>query len=87
MIHSLSGGSIKDAGSYTFVKVEDCDMPTKFIWLKTDSLQVEVGNTVVYEGKNGWLKRGVAVRVDKGVSGQVPPAPLKLMPEVLKVEG
>ena len=86
MIHSLSGGSIKDAGSFTFVKVEVADCPTKFIWLKTNSLQVEIGDMVVYEDKSGWLKRGVVVRVDKGVSGQVSPAPLKSMAEILKVE-
>ncbi|MBQ8726356.1 MAG: hypothetical protein IJY84_04595 [Clostridia bacterium] len=86
MIHSLSGGSIKDLGNFTFVKVESHDSPSQFIWLKCTGFTVEVGSTVVYEDKNGWLKRGKVVRVDKGVSGQTPPAPLKGMANVLKVE-
>lgn len=86
MIHSLSGGSIKGAKGYTFVKVEPTDETSATVWLKCSDIEVNVGDVVVYEDKTGWLKRGVVVRVDKNVSEQTPPAPLRLMPTVLAVE-
>ena len=83
MIHSLAGGVIKDGGMHTFVKVEN---GAGAIWLLCDDFSVEVGDTVVYEGKDGWLKRGIAVKVDKNVSGQTPPVPINRIGIALKVE-
>ena len=85
MIHSLSGGSIKDVGNHTFVKIEREDQ-TDPLWLICDGFKVDVGSTVVFEDKRGWLKRAQVILVDRNVSGQTPPIPLNRIGKALKVE-
>ena len=85
MIHSLSGGSIKDVGNHTFVKIEREDQ-TDPLWLICDGFKVDVGSTVVFEDKRGWLKRAKVIQVDRNVSGQTPPIPLNRIGKALKVE-
>lgn len=73
MIHSLSGGVIKSSEKYTFIKVE---VGGETRWLVCDDTNVAVGDTAVFDdGKT--LIRGKVLRVDKGISGDCAPVPLK----------
>lgn len=82
MIHSLSGGIIKDAGSYTFVKVEFDDGTRWYI----SDFPVEQGDKVCAPfGKADMPKIGVAVKVENNVSGQVTPIPVKAAKKLISV--
>ena len=83
MIHSLSGGVIKENGNHTFIKVESLGYP---LWLICDGFEVEVGDVAVYEDRKGDIARGKVVRVDKNVSSQCSPFPMSKMKSVLKIE-
>lgn len=84
MIHSLSGGIIKDAGSYTFVKVVFESDPTPK-WYISD-FPVEEGDKVCAPfGVADMPTVGVAVKVENNVSGQVTPIPLKTAKKIISV--
>ena len=85
MIHSLSGGVIKSADKHTFIKVQVENLDQS-VWLVCDDFSVNEGDIAVYEDKNGWLKRGKVVKVDRGVSGQTPPVPMNRIGVALKIE-
>lgn len=76
MIHSMSGGILNDAGSYTFVKVK-FDGSDASYWYISD-MPVEEGDTVkAPRGAGGAIALGKVVRVENAVSGQVTPVPLR----------
>ena len=82
MIHSLSGGVIKDYGAYTFVKVvfEGEERP---YWYISD-FAVEEGDKVNAPfGKADMPREATVVKVEKNVSGQVTPIPLKTAKKLL----
>lgn len=82
MIHSLSGGVIKDYGAYTFVKVifEADDRP---YWYIAD-FPVEEGDKVIAPfGKIDTPREATAIKVEKNVSGQVTPIPLNSAKKLL----
>lgn len=75
MIHSMSGGVIKDPGSYTFVKAEFDD--GTLAWYISD-FAVEEGDTVsAPRGRLDTATPARVVKVEAGVSGQVTPVPLR----------
>lgn len=85
MIHSMSGGVIKDAGSHTFVKVLFDGEDTPF-WYVTD-LFVEQGDMVkAPRGRENAPAIGTVVRVEQNVSGQVTPIPLRSAKRIISVE-
>lgn len=71
MIHSMSGGVIKDVGSYTFVKVRktDADAPRWYI----SDFEVQEGDKVIVPGGDV----ATVIRVEYNVDGRVTPIPLK----------
>ena len=76
MIHSLSGGVIKDYGSYTFVKVifEGEERPYWYI----AEFAVEEGDKVTAPfGKAEMPREATVVKVERSVNGQVTPIPLR----------
>ncbi|HBF86318.1 MAG TPA: hypothetical protein DDW54_01410 [Clostridiales bacterium] len=83
MIHSLSGGVIKTAEKYTFVKVL-FDGEEKPTWLICDDPTVEVGDVAAADGKTGIIK-GKVIRADKGVSGDCAPVPVKRMRKTIAI--
>lgn len=83
MIHSLSGGIIKDYGSYVFVKVVFDDAPTPY-WYVSD-FDVEPGDRVsAPKGRANTPTAATVVKVESNVSGQVTPVPLKSAKRLLK---
>ena len=80
MIHSMSGGVIKDPGSYTFVRVlVDGDDFAR--WYVTD-LDIEEGDRVRVPAKQSTAV-GTVMRVERDVSGQVTPVPLKSAKKII----
>ena len=78
MIHSMSGGIIKDVGSYTFVKVvfDDDDQKTPY-WYISD-FSVEIGDSVTApRGKANMPAQATVVKVENNANGQVTPIPLR----------
>ena len=75
MIHSLSGGVIRDYGSFVFVKVVFEENPERPYWYISE-FEVEEGDTVTAP-LGGEVKRAKVVRVEDNVSGQVTPIPLR----------
>ena len=78
MIHSMSGGIIKDAGTYTFVKVVFDDDETKTPYWYISDFSVEVGDSVsAPRGKANMVAIATVVKVETNVNGQVTPVPLR----------
>lgn len=72
MIHSLSGGVIKDAGAFTYVKAVFDGEDTPY-WFISD-FHVEEGDRVVApKGKFDMPSAATVLRVENNVSGQVAP--------------
>lgn len=82
MIHSMSGGIIKDVGDYTFVKVRFDGEPTPF-WYVAE-MHVSDGDKVIAPLR-GVERQGVAERVERHVSGQVTPVPLRTAKRIVRV--
>ena len=83
MIHSLSGGVIKDDGGHTFVKVVIRGEETGR-WYLSDEFPVLVGMRVVVPFKDGHAE-GVVERVDAGLSAKATPIPLGKAQSVISV--
>ncbi len=84
MIHSMSGGIIKDRGAYTFVKVrfEGEERP---YWYISD-FSVEEGDRVTAPfGRADMPREATVVKVERNVSGQVTPIPLKAAKKLISV--
>lgn len=81
MIHSMSGGVMSDLGAFTFVKViiDGCAAP---YWYICD-LDIEEGDAVIVP-LGGAEKRATVLRVERNVSSQVAPVPVKRAKRVLK---
>ncbi len=82
MIHSMSGGIIKDVGSYTFVRVlvDGEEFPR---WYITDIFDIEENDRVeVPYGSSAAV--GSVVRVEYNVSGQVTPVPIKSAKKIIR---
>ena len=74
MIHSLSGGVIKDGGRHTFVKVKFDDGEER--WYLSDEFSPLNGMKVAVNYN---------VRVDTNLSGQATPIPVKRAESVISV--
>ena len=85
MIHSLSGGVLKDNRLYDFAKVEIVDTPFvgNIFWyitnisLKPDDLVLVPVNNKTFKGK--------VLRIDKAVNEQFAPISVKRAKEVIKI--
>ena len=81
MIHSMSGGVIKDAGSYTFVKVRFDD--DGVAWYITDFDVTEGDRLKARRGIQNVGTSATAVKVEYNVNGQVAPVPLKRVKKLI----
>ncbi len=76
MIHSMSGGILSEYGTYTFVKVA-LDGESAPYWYVSE-FDVNEGDRVIAPfGRSGAPKSGTVLRVERDVSGQVAPVPVK----------
>ncbi|MCH5163128.1 MAG: hypothetical protein J1G38_06540 [Clostridiales bacterium] len=76
MIHSMSGGILSDYGTYTFVKVAFEGEPAPRWYIS--EFDVEEGDKVRAPfGRIDAERVGTVVKVERNVSGQVTPVPLK----------
>lgn len=83
MIHSMSGGVLSEYGSYMFVKVK-FDDDEKPYWYVCD-FEVDEGDRVCAPfGAGGLGKPATVLRVEKNVSGQVSPIPIKRAKKLLR---
>ena len=82
MIHSLSGGVIKDGGRHTFVKVRHDDGEER--WYISDEIAPLVDMKVAVE-YGGGICVGRVVRVDANLSGQATPVPVKKAGKIISV--
>lgn len=82
MIHSMSGGVIRDQGSYIFVKVAlDGDPAPRWYIAEFD---VEEGDRVsVPIGRAQTPAPATVLRVESNVSGQVTPVPLRSAKKII----
>ncbi|MCM1367683.1 MAG: hypothetical protein NC184_02585 [Roseburia sp.] len=83
MIHSMSGGLIRDFGSFVFVKVQ-ADGEASPRWYISD-IELEEGDRVcVPLGRTGATVCATVLRIEQNVSGQVTPVPLKSAKKIIR---
>lgn len=82
MIHSLSGGTIKDIGFYNFVKVKlDSGEVMFFIY----NIPLSVGDKVfVPVGRNNTPTLATVLELKPNTSSRLAPFPVKHMKEIIK---
>ena len=84
MIHSLAGGEIKVNEPVDFAKVKIIEKNQIAWYLCTHLPQLKQGDKVSVP-YNEELVEAVVLRVDKGVSPQVTPIPLKRAKKVVRI--
>lgn len=88
MIHSLSGGEIKDHASYNFALVEVLDRfggKTLKLWYLCSNLFLKVGDKVLVPiGQKNIQEKGVVLRVEKGLTVGRTPIPIKMAKQIIK---
>lgn len=86
MIHSMSGGVLSEFGSYTFVKVRFEENGAPY-WYVSD-FDVDAGDTVLAPfGATGAGREASVISVERNVSGQVAPVPLKRVKKLIRKLG
>ena len=82
MIHSLSGGTIKDIGFYNFVKVE---LKTGEIMFFICNIPIEVGDKILVPvGRTNTPTEASVLELKRNVSSRLAPFPVKHMKEIIK---
>ncbi len=81
MIHYMGGGVIKDPGSYTFVKVRFGDGTSA--WYIAEFAVDEGDKVIAPRGRADMPETGTAEKVERGVSGQITPVPLRSAKKLL----
>jgi len=86
MIHSLAGGILSDNKKLDFAKVEILsDYYSGIFWYITEIPKLKVGDIVVVPfGKNEILVEGKVLKIDKNISSQTAPIPIKRAKKILK---
>jgi len=83
MIHSCAGGVEKDKKFYDFAKVEIVDT-AEVRWYVCTLPLVQVGDFVLVPyGKDNVEKKARVMRLDKHVSEQVSPLPIRQIKEIV----
>ena len=80
MIHSLSGGILKNEDYADFVKVEiiDKNFGEGFYWYKNEISDIKINDIVIVPvGQLNNLVKAKVVRIDKNVSSYNSPIPFK----------
>ena len=82
MIHSLSGGTIKDIGFYNFAKVE---LETGELKFYIYNISLQVGDEVeVPVGKFNKPTKAKVLELRQNISSRLAPFPIKQMKEIIK---
>ena len=82
MIHSLSGGVIKENLKYTFVKVEMRGTPC---WYLSPTSKIEAGAKVLAPfGKGGVPAEGTVLKVEEA-DAQCAPVPMNRIREIYQI--
>ena len=77
MIHSMSGGVLDEWGTYTFAKVVFDGGDGKPYWYVAE-FEVDEGDKVLAPFGGGNVgKPTTVIKVERGVSGQVSPVPVR----------
>ncbi len=87
MIHSLAGGSLKDLEYASFAKVEILSgiFAGDKYWYIACGQEIEGSVVLVPIGKNNTLVEAKVLRIDKNISAQVAPIPIKRAKRVYRV--
>ncbi len=88
MIHSLSGGVIKDIEYFDFAKVKVTEgiLCNNIFWYISPFSNLKQGDIVLVPlGANNTQTKAEVLRVDKNVSGQTAPVPVKRCKKIIKV--
>ena len=80
MIHSLSGGILSENSLVDFAKVETTEGT---FWFNSTGFKLNIGDNVLVP-LNGNTLQGKVIRVDKNLSPQVTPIPLKHAKKIIK---
>ena len=83
MIHSLSGGELKINNSYDFAKVENLNNGDIY-WYISPFPFLKINDIVLVPLKENQIK-GRVIRIDKNVSEQSFPIPIKKMRKIIKI--
>ncbi len=89
MIHSLSGGVIRENGYYDFAKVIFCDAPynDRPYWYLCPFFEAKEGDFVYAPvGKDGRLFRAQIVKMERSVNEQTAPVPMNRIKEIARIE-
>ncbi|MGN1201562.1 MAG: hypothetical protein ACI4R8_04860 [Candidatus Caccovivens sp.] len=82
MIHSMSGGVVREKKFYDFAKVQlEISGETRFFICNDKNLK-EGDCVLVPYGKNDLLEKGKILRIDRNVNEQVAPMPVGRMKEI-----
>ena len=82
MIHSLSGGTIKDIGFHNFAKVE---LKTGEIMFFVYTIPLQIGDQVLVPvGKTNTPTHATVLSLKPNVSDRLAPFPIKHMKEIIK---
>lgn len=82
MIHSLSGGTIKDIGFYNFAKVA---LESGEVMFFIYNIPLEVGDKVVVPvGKTNKPTTATVLSLKPNISSRLAPFPVKHMKEIIK---
>jgi len=87
MIHSLSGGKLKDNKNYDFVKVKILEELyfNKISFYISNISSLQEGDVVLVPYGFPIVKvKARVLRIDKNVNEQVAPIPIKRMKEIIK---
>lgn len=88
MIHSMAGGKIGGVSYNDFAKVKICEGANAgdIFWYLTGGLNIKAGSIVVVPvGAAGQLTKAEVLRVDKNVSSQVSPVPVRRAKSIARV--
>ena len=85
MIHSLSGGFVRELEYADFVKVKitSGESAGQMFWYKTDILYIAAGDMVKVPLK-GQVVEGEVVKLERNVSNQTAPIPIKRAQSVIQ---
>ena len=86
MIHSLAGGVLSDNKKLDFAKVEILsDYYSGTFWYITEIPNLKVGDVVVVPfGEREIFVEGKVLKIDKNISSQTAPIPIKRAKKILK---
>lgn len=85
MIHSLSGGELKQYDIYNFVKIEFEKEQGKYFWYISPFDDLKVGDYVLAPfGIVNELQKAKVIAFKKNVNGQITPIPTKRAKTIFK---